>query len=182
MSASSSLQTSLPSDVRRSSWTGRPVDPTIGIDHESAIGRILERVVAVSLGQSHQIAAVETDTIVVDKVGILIRILAAGVKPDLTRAFIDPIDSAYHIRSVRDRVLDRAGLGVDQVEMPPAVALGDVDDLARLLQPVDHPSRTLSAWAVQIKVWLFSSMILRASPVCVSTSISRNRWWPRSVF
>ena len=43
-------------------------------------------------------------------------------------------------------------------------------------------SRTLSAWAVQMNVSLFSSMMLRTAPVCESTSISRNRWWPRSIF
>ena len=42
----------------------RPVHPAIGIDHEAAIGRILDRVAAVALRQCDQIAAIETDAIV----------------------------------------------------------------------------------------------------------------------
>ena len=39
-----------------------------------------------------------------------------------------------------------------------------------------------SVWAVQMKVSVFSSMRLRTAPVRESTSMTRNRWCPRSTF
>ena len=44
-------------------------------------------------------------------------------------------------------------------------------NLADLFQPVDGAQFTASRWAVQIKVLLCSSIRLRVSPVCESTSI-----------
>ena len=55
--------------------------------------------VAVSLGQRDQAAAIEIDAVVVNEIGILVRILAAGVKPNLALVFIDSIDSPHHVRS-----------------------------------------------------------------------------------
>ena len=138
MSASSSLQTSLPSDDPPQLVDRRHVHPAVGVDEIAAIGRELDRVVAVALGERDQAGAVEVDAVVMDEVRVLVRVLAAGAEPDLAA-------SSSSIRSMPrttysplgDRVLDLAGLRVDQVEVPPAVALGDVDDLVGLVEPVD---------------------------------------------
>ena len=59
-----------------------------------AVGRVLDRVGAVALGQGDQAGAVEVDAVVMDEVGILVRVLAAGAEPDLALLLVDPVDAA----------------------------------------------------------------------------------------
>ena len=138
--------------------------------------------VAVALGQGDEAGAVEVDAVVVDEIRVLPGILAAGAEPDLPLLLVDAVDAAHDVFALRDLVLDLALLRVDQVEVPPAVALGGVDDLVGLSSQLTGLRSTFSVWAVQMNVSVFSSMRFRAAPVCASTSITRNRWWPRSIF
>ena len=116
------------------------------------------------------------------KYGSSLRVLAAGAEPDLALFLVDLVDAAHDVRPGVITFLSLPGLGVDQVEVPPAVALGDVDDLVVVSSQVTVPTFSASRWAVQMNVLVFSSIRLRDSPVCESTSIRRNRWWPRSIF
>jgi hypothetical protein len=95
-------------------------------------------VVAVALGQGDQARAVEVDAVVVDEVRVLAGVLAARPEPDLALRLVDAIDPADDPVALGDRVLHPALLGVDQVEVPPAVLLGDVNDLVGLLEPGDE--------------------------------------------
>ena len=113
------------------------VDAAVGVDEIPAIRRKLDRVAAVALGQGDQSGAVEIDAVVMDEVRILVGVLAAGAEPDLPLLLVDAVDAADDVRALGDLVLDLAGLGVDQVEVPPAVALGDVDDLVGPVEPGD---------------------------------------------
>ena len=101
----------------------------------AAIRRELHRVAAVALRQGDQAGAVEVDAVVMDEVGILIRVLTAGAEPDLTLRLVDRGRCPGRRTAPGDRVLDRAGLRVDQVEVPPAVALRGVDQLGRIVEP-----------------------------------------------
>src|SRR5207249_11849961 len=71
-------------------------------------------------------------------IGVLVIILAAGAKPNLPLLFINAVHAAHDPIALRDLILDSAFLRIDQIEMPPAVALGSEDDLVGLLQPVDE--------------------------------------------
>src|SRR5262249_32061685 len=113
------------------------VYPAIGVDEEAPIWRILDRVVSVPVGQGDQFGAIEVDAIGVDEIRVLARILAAGAEPDLPLRLVDEVDAPDDIGPLGDLVLDRARPRIDQVEMPPAVALRGVEDFARLIQPVD---------------------------------------------
>ena len=88
-----------------------------------SIGRVLNRVRAVAGGESDQAGAVEIDAIIVNEIRILIGIAAAGAKPDLPLLFVDPLDPADDEVSLGDLVFDGPFLGIDQIQMPPAVAL-----------------------------------------------------------
>ncbi len=73
-----------------------------------------------------------------NQIWILIRVLATGVEPNLPVLFVDPVNATHHILAFCDLVLDFAFRRIDQIKMPPAVALGDVDRFIGLLQPVDE--------------------------------------------
>src|SRR5262249_6801702 len=78
------------------------------------------------------------DAVVMNEVRVLSLVLAAGPEPDLPTCLIDAVDATDDVGAARDLVLDLSLLDVDQVKMPPAVAFRGVDDLPRLLQPVDE--------------------------------------------
>src|SRR5262249_23937316 len=79
--------------------------------------------------------AVEIDAAIMDVIGILRRINAAGPEPDLAILHIDAIDEADQPFALGDLVFHRAGRLIDQVQMGPAVALRHPDDFAGRL---DH--------------------------------------------
>ena len=72
-----------------------------------------------------------------DQVGILLRVHAASTEPDLPLCLIHAVHATHHPGAVRDRVFDAATMGVDQVEMAPAVALGAKDQLATAIGVVE---------------------------------------------
>src|SRR5262249_32260833 len=113
------------------------VYPAIGVYEEAPIWRILDRVVSVPVGQGDQFCAIEVDAIGVDEIRVLAGILAAGAEPDLPLRLVDEVDASNDIGPLGDLVLDRTGLRIEQVEMPPAVALRGVEDLTRFIEPVD---------------------------------------------
>ena len=71
-----------------------------------------------------------------DEVRVLPGILASGAEPDLPLLLVDEVNAADDVVSARDLVLDLPLLRIDEVEVPPAVALGGVEDLAGLVEPV----------------------------------------------
>jgi hypothetical protein len=99
---------------------------------------------AVALGQRDQTGAVEIDAVVMDEIRVLPFVLAARPEPDLAVILVDPVDPADDPVAFGDRILDAALRAIDQVQVPPAVHLGDVDDLVRLGQVVDR--RILRRW------------------------------------
>ena len=107
----------------------RHVDPAAGVDQKLAVGRVLDGVAAVALGESDQPRPIKIDAVVMNEIGILARHFAAGAEPDLPVVGIDAVDPAHDIFALGDLVLDRTGAGVDQVKVPPAVALRNVEDL-----------------------------------------------------
>ena len=85
---------------------------------------------AVAFGEIDQAGAVEVDAAIMDVIGVLPRMDAAGAEPDLALGVIDAVDAADDPLASGDLVLDRARFPVDQIEVVPAVALGHPDDLA----------------------------------------------------
>ena len=74
MSASSSLQTSLPSSARRSSWTGGMIDAADRCRSGTCrSGEYWTVCVPLPVGQGDQAGAVEVDAVVVDEVRVLVR-------------------------------------------------------------------------------------------------------------
>ena len=66
---------------------------------------------AVTLGERNESGPVEVDTIVMNKVGILVRVFAACAKPYLSLIFVDLIDISDNIFAPGDLVLEFAGPG-----------------------------------------------------------------------
>ena len=116
---------------------GRRIDAAVRVDQVLAIGRELHRVVAVAFGERDQTRAVEVHAVVMHEVRILIGILAAGVKPDLSFLLVDLVDAADNILARGDLILDAAVFDVEQVQVPPAVAFRGVNRLVAFRQPVD---------------------------------------------
>src|SRR5262245_27278154 len=63
------------------------------------------------------------------EVRIMVRVSAVGAKPDLSLLFVDSLAFADHVLAFGDRVLDVTGFRVNQIEVPPAVALRYENDL-----------------------------------------------------
>src|SRR5262245_23424891 len=59
---------------------------------------------------------------------------AAGAEVEGARGLVDVIDAANHPLALRDLVLQRALVGVVQIEMAPAVAFGRPDHLAAAVE------------------------------------------------
>src|SRR5438105_4083448 len=91
--------------------------------------------VAVSRRERNQPAAVEIDAIVVNEIRVLIGIAAAGTEPDLALVFINPVDLANDVLSLRNLIFDGALFGVHKIEVPPTIPFGDIDQLVGLLEP-----------------------------------------------
>src|SRR5262245_40879247 len=89
----------------------------------------------VALGESNQVGAIEIDAVVMDQVGVLVRVLAAGLEPDLPFVLVDTLDATNDVLARSDQVLDLALPGIDQVQVPPAIALGGIEDLLAIPQP-----------------------------------------------
>src|SRR5439155_13681968 len=66
------------------------------------------------------------------------RVAAASAKPDLPLVLVDAIDAADDEFPLRNLIFDRAFLGVDQIQVPPAVALRSVDQVVGLFEPIDE--------------------------------------------
>ena len=92
--------------------------------------------VAVARGQPHQSAAVEIHSTGVQQIRVLIRKNAARPKPHLPVRLVDEVDVAHYPLAGGDGVLEFAGVRINQVQVPPAAALGHVDDFVGPLQPV----------------------------------------------
>jgi hypothetical protein len=81
--------------------------------HAAVVGRELKRMVAVGLRERDQARAVKVRAVVMYEVRILVRVLAAGVEPDLPLFLVDAIDAANDVLALRDLVLDAAFLRVE---------------------------------------------------------------------
>ena len=112
----------------------RHIDAGIGIDDVFAIRRVTDLMSSISIGQRSEPATIEIDPVVMNQVGILPRILPGSAKPDLPLLFVDLIDIAKDVLALGDLPL-LSRIGIDQVEVPPAILLGDIDNLPALLQP-----------------------------------------------
>src|SRR5689334_18413728 len=71
-----------------------------------------------------------------NEVRVLFGIAAAGAKQNLALNFIDAIDTANDELAPVDLVFDLASGDIDEVQMPPAVAFGGVDDFIGVHQPI----------------------------------------------
>ncbi len=60
------------------------IHAAVGVDEITAIRRILDGVVSVTVGKGDQAGAVEVNPIEVHEVRVLVRILATGAEPDLS--------------------------------------------------------------------------------------------------
>src|SRR2546427_8290178 len=115
----------------------RCVHAAPGIDEAFAIGRELDGVVAVALGKGDEAGPIQVNTVVMDEVGVLVRVFAAGAEPHLAVFFIDAVDAANNELAFGDLVFDSADFRIDKVEMAPAVAFGGVNHFIGFLEPVD---------------------------------------------
>ena len=98
MSASSSLQTSLPSDDAPQLVDRGHVHPAVGVDRDSGDpARYWTEWLPLPSVSATRSAAVEIDAVVVDEVGILVRILAAGAEPDLPLRLVDAVDAPHDV-------------------------------------------------------------------------------------
>src|SRR5262249_11177371 len=97
---------------------------------------ILNGMIAITLGKRRQACAVEVNSIELNEIGILTGVLSTGPKPYLTVLLIDSVNAADDVIPLCDLVLDPALLGVNQVKMPPSVALRDVNHFVGFFQPV----------------------------------------------
>src|SRR6185436_2127505 len=59
-------------------------------------------------------------------------------EPNLALVLIDLVDSSHDVGPGSDDIFELARLGIDQVEVPTAVALCHVDDLVRPIEPGDR--------------------------------------------
>jgi hypothetical protein len=80
-----------------------------------AIGRILNTVRSITLGECHQFCAVKINPVIMNEVRILSGIPAAGAKPDLSLLFINQIDPAHNPFAPGNLLPDLPGLGIDQI-------------------------------------------------------------------
>src|SRR5215472_11192316 len=69
-----------------------------------------------------------------DEIRILVRILATGKEADFALVLVDALQAAHHVIALGDLALDLSLRGVNEIEMPPTVALGGVEDFIRLSQ------------------------------------------------
>lgn len=77
----------------------------VGVEQILLIGRVSDAMRAIACGELYQAGAIEIDAAIVNVVGILLRIDAAGAKPDLTLLVVDAIDSPHHPLPLRDLIL-----------------------------------------------------------------------------
>src|SRR5688572_4670233 len=85
-----------------------------------------------------------------NEIRVLLWIFTGGAEPDLPFFFVDAVDAAHDVVAFGDGGKSRrrgilTGLAEfapprrrNEIEMAPAVALGDVDDLVTLFEPVDE--------------------------------------------
>src|SRR5262245_4718250 len=111
------------------------IDARVRIDEVRPVRRVLDAVCTISRSESHEACAIKVHAVVVNEIRVLIGIAAAGAKPNLAIVFVDALDAADDIVALGDLVFDRSILGVDQIDMPPAIALGNIKDLVGLLEP-----------------------------------------------
>ena len=114
----------------------RYIDARPGVDDESAVGRVLNGVIAVARRQPHQSTAIEIHAAIMNQIRVLIRINAARAKPHHPVRLVDAVDAAHDPFAAGDGILQFARVRIDQIQVPPAVAFGGVDDFIGLLQPV----------------------------------------------
>ena len=76
---------------------------------------------AVAFRQDNQSRAIQIHAAQVQIVRVLFGPNAAGPEPRLPLFRVDPLDASNDPLAFGDRILDRAGLGVDQIQViPPA--------------------------------------------------------------
>ena len=130
--------------------------------------------------------AVEVDAVVVLEVRILAGVHAAGAEPDLPLVFVHLDHMAHGPRALGDLRLDRAGRAVDQIQVVPAVALRHPDHFLAVGEVVAKALAGLRAWRPsgcnRRTSWALRRSTARACPVCASTSMTRNTWWPRWLY
>ena len=78
--------------------------------------------------------AVEIDAVEMEEVRILVRGSCRWRGTRSAACLVDAIDAADHPLALGDLVLDLPPFGVDQVQMPPAVALGGPEDLVAVAE------------------------------------------------
>ena len=93
---------------------------------------------AITLGQDHQLGAVEIDPGVVDMIRILIRHDTAGAEEHLPTLRVHMLNAADHPISTGDLILHRALTGIVKVEVIPAVAFRHPDQLPSIVQAMQE--------------------------------------------
>jgi len=79
------------------------------------VGRVLNTVVAVAVGQRDEAGAVEVDAVKVNQIRVLVRVHATGVEPNLSLLLVDAVNATHDVIAFRDLVFDFAFLHIDQV-------------------------------------------------------------------
>src|SRR5262245_35583908 len=102
----------------------------------------------------------------VDEVGVLSGIPPAGPEPHLPSGLVDTVDAAHHPLAARDLLLHLAG-AVYQVEVPPAVALGAVDDLVAAVEVAQEAAGALRVGRPQERFRAFVEEVARRAGVRV---------------
>ncbi len=162
-------------EALRSSLTRRHVHARVRVDQIPPVRRVLDRMLAVPFRQSDEMRAVEIDAVDMLEVWVLTGVPAACREPDLPLLLVDAVDAAHDPLALGDR-LRRAVPRIDEVEVPPPVALGGVDHLLGRFEPVDATQVDfLGVSRPDEGVGDFSSMSVRTSPVRASISITRKR-------
>ena len=115
---------------------GREINAGVVIDEIPVVGGEADVVGSVARSEANESGPVEIDAAVMDVVGVLLRIHAAGAEPDLLLFGIDAVHPAHHPFSPGDLVDQFSARGVEEIEVIPAVSLRHPDDLTTVIEVV----------------------------------------------
>jgi hypothetical protein len=118
----------------------RQIDARPCVDDVFAVGGEIDGVSAIAFGHGDEARAVKVDAVIMHEVRVLSWILAGGSEPDLPFFFVNAVNAAHDIITCCDggQSRRRGIFTIGKIEMTPAVALGDVNDLIGFFEPVDE--------------------------------------------
>ena len=86
--------------------------------------------------QTHPSITIEIDATVMNIIRVLMRIQAAGFKPDMAFFFIHLTDSTHHPLSLRELPLELPCLGIQEIEVVPAISLRHPENFPSFLHEI----------------------------------------------